>query len=105
MNQPEAAQYHSRPVRTLYVGSRDGNTFPANDRKDVLDAIASAFDSFTVTDAEGYYRGKYVATLVIKIATDDLQAITVLAERVGRQLGQQSVGIETDGHFRPLTMD
>jgi hypothetical protein len=105
MNQPEAAQYHSRPVRTLYVGSRDGNPFPANDRKDVMDAIASAFDSFTVTDAEGYYRGKCVATLVIKIATDDLQAITALAERIGRQLGQQSIGIETDGHFRPLTMD
>ena len=105
MNQPEAAQYHSRPVRTLYVGSRDGNTFPANDRKDVLDAIASAFDSFTVTDAEGYYRGKCVATVVIKIATDDQPAIAALAQRIGRQLDQQSVGVETGGYFRSLSMD
>ena len=105
MNRREAGLSNTLSAHTLYVGSRDGNAFSTSDRNEVLDAIASAFDSFTVTDAEGYYRGKCVATLVIKIATDDLQAITELAERVGRQLGQQSVGIETDGHFRPLTMD
>jgi hypothetical protein len=105
MNPPEATLDHPLRVCTIYVGNRDGNAFPASDRKEVLEAIASAFDNFTVMDAEGYYRGKRVATLVIKIATDDQPAVTALARQLGFQLEQQSVGVETGGHFRTLPMD
>ncbi len=49
MNPPDAALDYSLPVCTLYVGSRDGNAFPYSDRKAVLEAIASAFDSFYST--------------------------------------------------------
>ena len=105
MNRSEAGLSNTLSAHTLYVGSRDGNAFSTSDRNEVLDAIASAFDSFTVMDAEGYYRGKCVITLVIKIATDDQPAITALAQRIGRQLDQQSVGIETGGYFRSLSMD
>jgi hypothetical protein len=105
MNPPDAVLDHSLPVCTLYVGSRDGKAFPASDRKEVLDATSSAFDSFTVMDAEGYYRGKRVATLVIKIAIDNQPAVEVLARQLGVQLEQQSVGVETGGYFRSLPMD
>ena len=105
MNRREAGLSNTLSAHTLYVGSRDGNAFSTSDRNEVLDAIASAFDSFTVMDAEGYYRGKCVITLVIKIATDDQPAITALAQRIGRQLDQQSVGVETGGYFRSLPMD
>jgi hypothetical protein len=105
MNQPETALDHSLPVCTLYVGSRDGEAFPHCDRKKVLDEIALAFDSFTAIDAEGYYKGKCVATLVIKIATDDQTAVKALARQLGGLLAQQTVSIETGGYFRSLPMD
>ena len=100
-----AQQNQGVPANTLYVGSRDGSAFPTSDRKAVLEAIASAFDSFTVIDAEGYYQGRCVATLVIKIATDDQTAVTTLARQLGVQLEQRSVGVETGGYFRSLPMD
>ena len=100
-----AQQNQGIPANTLYVGSRDGKAFPEGDRKAVLEAIASSFDSFTVMGAEGYYRGRCVATLVIKIATDDQTAVKALARQLGVQLEQQSVGVETGGYFRSLPMD
>jgi hypothetical protein len=105
MNRREAGLSNTLSAHTLYVGSRDGNAFSTSDRNEVLDAIASAFDSFTVMDAEGYYRGKCVATLVIKIATDDQTVVEALARQLGGLLDQQSVGVETGGYFRSLPMD
>ena len=100
-----ASQSQDVPAHIFYLGSRDGKTFSDSDRKDVLGAISSAFSSFTVMDAEGYYQGLCVATLVIKIATDDQTAVEALARQLGVQLEQQSVGVETGGYFRSLHMD
>jgi hypothetical protein len=91
-------------AHTLYLGIRDGKSFPNSDRKAVMDAVSLAFSSFTVMDAEGCFRGRSVATLVIKIATDDQPAVTALARRIGGLLEQQSVGVETGGYFRSLPM-
>jgi hypothetical protein len=71
------------PVHSLYVGSRDGHTFPDDDRLAVTDAVSSSFDCFTVVDASGYFQGRSVATLIIKIGTEDSSAI----EALGHQLG------------------
>ena len=100
-----AQQNQGVPANTLYVGSRDGKDFPEGDRKAVLEAIASSFDSFAVMDAEGYYQGRCVATLVVNIATDDQPAVTALARQLGNLLDQQSVGVETGGCFYSLPMD
>jgi len=92
-------------VHSLYVGSRDGNVFPDADRRAVTDAVSSSFDCFTVIDADGYFEGRSVATMVIKIATDEIASVEELGLRLGRHLDQQAVGLETAGHYHSIFMD
>jgi hypothetical protein len=93
------------PVHSLFVGSRDGRAFPDADRQAVINATTAAFSSFTVMDADGYFEGRSVATMVIKLGTDDVAAAISLARRLGALLVQQSVGHETGGCFHSITPD
>ncbi|MDE0946854.1 MAG: hypothetical protein OSA39_08425, partial [Sphingobium sp.] len=88
-----------------FVGSRDGKAFPDGDRQAVIEATAAAFDGFTVMDADGYFQGRSVATMVIKLGTDDTEAVISLARRLGTLLAQQSIGHETGGRFHSITPD
>jgi hypothetical protein len=101
----QAAASGGLPVHSLFAGSRDGRAFPDADRQAVIDATAAAFDGFTVTDADGYYQGRSVATMVIKLGTDDTEAVISLARRLGALLVQQPVGHETGGRFHSITPD
>ena len=98
-------QSNGLPVHSLYVGSRDGRAFPNADRQSVIDAIAAAFDGFTLMDADGYFQGRSVATMVIKLGTNDTRAVITLARRLRSLLAQQSVGHETGGRFYSIVMD
>ena len=93
------------PVHSLYVGSRDGHTFPDDDRLAVTDAVSSSFDCFTVVDASGYFQGRSVATLIIKIGTEDSSAIEALGHELGQLLDQEAIGLEADGTYRTISMD
>ena len=55
------------PVHSLFVGSRNGAPFPDADLQAVIEATTAAFSSFTVMDADGYFQGRSVATIVIKL--------------------------------------
>jgi hypothetical protein len=92
------------PVHTLYVGSRDGLLFPDADRQVVIETTAAAFDCFTVFDADGFYKGRSVATLVIKIATTDEAAVEMLGYGLGLLLEQDAVGLETAGYYKSISM-
>ena len=92
------------PVHSLYVGSRDGNAFPDADRRAVTEAVSASFDCFTLVDADGYFKGRSVATLIIKIGTDDTGSVTALANELGRLLDQEAIGLETAGTYRPIAM-
>ena len=92
------------PVHSLYVGSRHGHAFPDADRQAVIDSTAASFDCFTVMDADGYFQGHSVATLVIKIATDEEARVEALGLRLGKTLGQEIVGLETGGRYKSITM-
>lgn len=91
------------PVYSLYVGSRDGNAFSDGDRLEVTDLVSTIFESFTVLDADGFYQGRSVATLVIKIATDNDEIITELARQLGRKLNQQFIGVEASGKYQSIS--
>ena len=91
------------PVHSLYVGSRDGRAFTDTDRQSVIAAVSAAFDNFTVIDANGYFKGRSVATLVIKIASDDQTRLEALAHSLGVLLGQEAIGLETHGRYRSIT--
>jgi hypothetical protein len=91
------------PVHSLYVGSRDGKSFPDADRCAVTDAISTSFDCFTVVDADGYFKGRSVSTLAIKIATDDEASVEELGCCLGQILEQEAVGVETAGFYRTIS--
>jgi hypothetical protein len=93
------------PVHALFVGSRDGKAFSDADRKAVIETTAAVFSCFTLLDADGYFQGRSVATMVIKLGTDDTEAVISLAQRLGALLAQQSVGHETGGRFHSITPD
>ena len=93
------------PVHSLFVGSRDGEAFPDADRQAVIEATTAAFSSFTVMDANGYFQGRSVATMVIKLGTGDTGAVISLARRLGTLLAQQFIGHETGGRFHSITPD
>ena len=92
-------------VHSLFVGSRDGRAFPDADRQAVIKATTAAFSCFTVIDTDGYFQGRSVATMVIKLGTEDMEAVISLARRLGSLLAQRSVGHETGGRFYSITPD
>ena len=92
-----------QPVHSLFVGSRDGGAFSLIDRQAVTDTVAAAFDCFTVINASGFFHGRRVATMVIKIATGDQTSVEALALGLGHLLGQQAVGLETAGRYRSIS--
>ena len=91
------------PVHSLYVGSRDGSTFTEADRQIVNDTAAESFDYFTVVDADGFFQGRSVATLIIKVATDDEASVEALGQVLGQLLDQEAVGMETVGVYRTIS--
>jgi hypothetical protein len=58
-----------------------------------------------VVDADGYYQGRSVATLIIKIATDDDTSVERLARSIGECLNQKAVGLETARYYKSIYMD
>jgi hypothetical protein len=98
-------QSNGFPVHSLFVGSRDGRAFPDADRQAVIKAATAAFSCFTVIDADGYFQGRSVATMVIKLGTEDTEAVISLARRLGALLAQQSIGHETGGRLHSIVMD
>jgi hypothetical protein len=92
------------PVHSLYIGSRDGQPFPVTDRGVVTSTVASSYDCFTIIDADGYFQGSSVATLVIKIATEDEGPVIELGHKLGLLLDQKSVGLESLGYFKSISM-
>jgi len=93
------------PVHSLYVGSRDGKAFPHVDRRAVTEAVSASFDCFTVVDADGYFNGRSVATLVIKIGTDDTALVEAMAHELGQLLDQEAIGLETAGYYKSISME
>jgi len=92
-------------VHTLYIGSPDGNSFGTADRAAVVEKLSSCFASFTINDAEGFFEGRPVATLIVKIATGDTPTVEEVTRSIGRKLGQRKVGLELKGLYQSISMD
>ena len=81
------------PVHVLYVGSGPSGTLAAQDREQILELCGASFPSFTATDARGYFRGKSEDTLVIQVATDDVERVANLARDIAVARDQLGVGL------------
>ena len=71
----------------------------------MIDAASASFDCFTVIDADGYFKGRNVATMIIKIGTDDTASVEMLGRELGQLLGQQAIGLEAAGYYKSISMD
>ena len=92
-------------VHTLYIGSPDGNSFGSADRTAVVEMLSSCFAGFTINEAEGFFEGRPVATLIVSIATGDSPAVEEVARSIGRKLGQRKIGLELKGLYQSISMD
>jgi hypothetical protein len=70
----------------------------------VTEVTSTSFDSFTVVDANGYFKGRSVATLLIKIGTKDSASVEALGHVLGQLLDQKAIGLETSGTYRSISM-
>ena len=89
-------------MHTLFIGSPRGLPFTQEGRSLVVRETADRFPAFTVSDAEGFFRGRSVATLLVRLASDDSGAVRRLAAHLGRVLHQKEIGMEMAGVFRTI---
>lgn len=89
---------------SLYVGSRnDRDTIGPDDDERIAQAVSSAFESFSVQELHGWFRGRREQARLIRIATDEEDRVITLAQNLRRMLGQDGIGIECGGHYRRIT--
>jgi hypothetical protein len=60
-------------------------------KKAIVRLLGTQFESFTVQPTLGYYRGRAEKSIVIEIVGASAQKIKLLAERIRKMNGQQSV--------------
>ena len=90
------------PVYSLFVGSKNGDAWRSSERDAVFAEASRLFDSFTMTEATGSFRGRCVPTLVIRLGTNEEQTVHELARILGRLTGQEEIGLEWMGRFHSI---
>ena len=74
------------------------------DRKAVIDAVGRQFESFTLHETTGYYRGKPERSLVIEIVDADAQTVEATARAIRAINGQKNVLVMSlSGQARKIT--
>ena len=89
-------------LHTLYFCNRDSADWTAADRAEVYGLITTHFPGFTAFQAEGFFEGRCIPTLVVAIGSDDTDLVTKLAEKLRQHLNQQAVGLTIDGSYRRI---
>lgn len=84
---------HIGPLHSLYVGSGPTGILSPEDRRRILALCGDAFPSFTCMDARGYFRGHAEETLVIQVATSDVERLLSLAGDIGIAHEQLGIGL------------
>ena len=74
------------------------------DREMVLARTADHFDSFTVLEATGYWKGQPEKTVIIEILTDKVDKVMLLAEIIREKNSQEAVlVVKLDGSSTMIT--
>lgn len=86
-------------MKRLFVGllKADGE---AIEKVEILQTVAERFESFTTTEATGYYRGEPHPTLIIEIAATGNECPEQLARDLADKFEQEAVGLESHGIYR-----
>ncbi|WP_114416288.1 hypothetical protein [Marinospirillum perlucidum] len=89
-------------MHTLYLGSPQGKAFTQDERQSIITITSRYFDGFTLLDAEGYYQGRPVTTLLVKVATAESKDVEALALALGKAMRQKEVAIEQGSSFTAI---
>jgi hypothetical protein len=87
---------------TLYLGSLSGQ---AQTIESVTAKVGRRFESFTLTEAHGVFRGVSERMWLIRIATDGTETVLELAAELREQWKQDGVGIELAGSYFRVTAE
>ena len=90
------------PMHTIYLGSRNGKPFLPADYSKIKDIMLKEFHHFTMLEADGVYAREDVKTMVIKVASDDVDKVRQIVTKLGRGMGQKGVGWETGGQYKSI---
>ena len=78
---------------SIILGSPASGRICDEYRQQAVQLCAAVFASFTVSKAEGYYRGQREDSLVFHVATQELEKVKDLAAQLAAVFGQDGVGI------------
>ena len=59
---------------------------------------------FELYSGYGYFKGRSVATPIIKIGTVDSASVEALGNELGQLLNQKAIGLETAEMYRSISM-
>ena len=83
----------------LYVGLSRPDRSDLIPRQEVIDWLTDRLESFTVVDAEGYFRGHPEPTLIISVTDHNPANVTKLAQALRVHFSQDGIGIEPGGNY------
>ena len=85
------------PVYSVILGSPVSSQISDEYRLQAIGICAAVFDSFTVIESQGYFKGKLEDSLMFKIATQEPQKVIDLAAQLAVAFNQEGVGILRPG--------
>ena len=81
------------PLYSLILGSPASGRISEAYRQQAVQLCAAVFASFTVSTAQGYFRGQREDTLVFQVATAEPEKVEALAAQLAAVFGQDGVGM------------
>ena len=81
------------PLYSIILGSPASGRISDEYRKQAVQLCAAVFASFTVSRAEGYFRGQREDSLVFQVATREPEKVQGLAAQLAAVFDQDGVGI------------
>ena len=101
---PRLRDPRTRRLFTLHLGCRPPRArLLPTEALEVRLRAANRFPSFTITEAESYFKNQNEDALLISIASDQPAEVLALAEELRRHLGQEGVGVSHKGIYQRVT--
>lgn len=89
---------------TIYLGSPSPRArLLPDERFGIIKRVSHHFDSFTISEAEGFFRGESEDTLLISAATGEPEKVLDLAMELLEYTGQQGVGVAYNDIYQRVT--
>jgi hypothetical protein len=92
----------ARPICRIYLCNRERGPWTDDLREEAFAVVRARFPSFTVQEAMGFFEGKSMPTLVIIIASSDLDPVFRVADELRTLMDQRGVGVEHGGLYLRL---